>query len=168
MIHVDTAQKSLSFAGESFPCILGRGGVRPEAGKREGDGATPLGRFRLVGALLRPDRMPAPETALPWRWLRRWDGWSDDCADPQYNDAVALPHGFGAEELWRADCCYDVIVVLDHNRRPVRKGSGSAVFWHLMRPGQRQTQGCVAVAPEVLLSLLPRLHAGMAFCIGTS
>lgn len=165
MIEVDTTRRTLAFCGTAYPCIIGRSGAVPAAAKREGDGATPIGDYRLLAALLRPDRRPPGAPGLPWRWLRPWDGWSDDVTDPQYNRAVARPHRFGSEQLWRADCCYDVIVVLDHNSRPVVAGAGSAIFWHLARPGQSATEGCVAVAPEVMQALLPALAPGLQFRI---
>lgn len=51
----------LQFGGLRFRCALGKGGVLPEAEKREGDGATPLGRYALRQVFYRPDRMAAPE-----------------------------------------------------------------------------------------------------------
>lgn len=165
MIDVDTGRHTLTFAGTAHPCLIGRSGAVAAAVKREGDGATPIGEFRLLAALVRPDRGVQVATRLPWRWLRPWDGWSDDAADPQYNRAVSRPHAFSAEPLWRDDCCYDVIVVLDHNLHPVVPGAGSAIFWHLMRPGQQATEGCVAVAPAVMQKLLPALSPGMPFRI---
>ena len=47
---------------------LGRSGITSR--KREGDGASPLGVWPVRAALLRPDRVAAPATRLPWRWLR--------------------------------------------------------------------------------------------------
>src|SRR3712207_7045816 len=38
--------------------------------KREGDGASPVGRFALLGAFYRPDRGPRPRTGLPLRPVR--------------------------------------------------------------------------------------------------
>jgi L,D-peptidoglycan transpeptidase YkuD (ErfK/YbiS/YcfS/YnhG family) len=48
----------LHFMGRRFACTIGRGGVT--ARKREGDGATPSGKHRIVGMLYRPDRMTRP------------------------------------------------------------------------------------------------------------
>ena len=44
-------QGLLNVGGTVFPCALGRGGI--SAGKREGDGATPLGAMRLLSGYLR-------------------------------------------------------------------------------------------------------------------
>jgi L,D-peptidoglycan transpeptidase YkuD (ErfK/YbiS/YcfS/YnhG family) len=141
------------FGGRAFPCSIGRGGLR--ADKREGDGATPVGRFRLARVLWRPDRLPRPRTALPAALIGPRDGWSDDPGDPRYNRAVRLPHGFSAERMRRGDRLYDVVVVTTHNVEGA-PGAGSAIFVHLRkRPGAR-TAGCVGLRRADLLWLLAR------------
>ena len=59
-------------------CALGRGGTTPAALKREGDGKTPLGDYRIVELRYRPDRTMRPRTRLPVKALRPSDGWCDD------------------------------------------------------------------------------------------
>ena len=49
----------------TFPVALGRAGIL--ANKREGDGGTPRGEFRLVRLWWRADRHPRPATLLPAR-----------------------------------------------------------------------------------------------------
>lgn len=165
MIHVDTARRLLTFEDLSIPCTIGRSGACPAADKREGDGCTPLGVWRLETALFRSGRTaPPPGLALPWRWLNADDGWSDDPADPAYNRPVRHPHRFSAERLVRDDGLYDVIVTLDHNSRPPVPGHGSAIFLHC-RNGDRPTEGCVAIEKAELLALLPRLAAGEMIAI---
>jgi L,D-peptidoglycan transpeptidase YkuD (ErfK/YbiS/YcfS/YnhG family) len=146
--------------GETVPGAFGRSGAIGAAAKREGDGASPLGVWPVRTALLRPDRMAAPATALPWRWLRAGDGWSDDAADPGYNRPVSHPHRFGAERLWRDDHAYDIIVVLGHNDSPPRAPLGSAIFFHCAQPDFRPTEGCVAIESAVLARWLDRLRPG--------
>jgi L,D-peptidoglycan transpeptidase YkuD (ErfK/YbiS/YcfS/YnhG family) len=157
MLHVDTGTSRLTAFGVVHRIAFGKGGALPAATKREGDGATPLGLWRLDGLLLRPDRMHAPETGLPWRWLRPEDGWADDPADPDYNRPVSHPHPHSAERLWREDHAYDLIIVLSHNQRPVVPGAGSAIFWHVAQPDWRSTEGCIAMERDALWALLPGL-----------
>ncbi len=161
-IVVDGAAGRLTAFGESLPCWIGRSGRIAAAAKREGDGATPLGRWPIRGVLLRPDRVqPSGALMLPWRWLRRDDGWSDDPADPAYNRPVRHPHRWSAERLWREDRLYDVILVLGHNDAPPVPGLGSAIFLHC--PGAAgATEGCVAVDAVALSRLLPQLRLGDA------
>jgi L,D-peptidoglycan transpeptidase YkuD (ErfK/YbiS/YcfS/YnhG family) len=160
-IVVDTESRSLVAFGQTFPVAIGRGGAVAASGKREGDGATPLGRWAVEALLVRPDRLSAPETALPWRWLRPWDGWCDAAGDRSYNQPVIHPYSASAERLWRDDHAYDLILILSHNRHPVVAGAGSAIFWHVAQPDWRPTEGCVAMDGQALWSLLPLLKTGM-------
>jgi len=138
-----------------IPVALGRGGVR--ADKREGDGATPRGRFRLLRVLWRADRGPRPRTLLPVRRVGRTDGWCEDPADRRYNRPIRLADGSPGDRLWRADRLYDLIIELDHNVRPRVAGRGSAIFVHVARPNFGDTAGCVALAAPSLRRLLARL-----------
>jgi len=163
---VDGKAGLLHVAHRAIPCSIGKGGLIAAADKREGDGATPIGAWPLRGILLRPDRVTSPSgLQLPWRWIRPDDGWSDATADPVYNRPVRHPHGFSAERLWREDGLYDVIVVLGHNDAPVVPGAGSAIFWHCWREGAA-TEGCVAIARQELLALLPALRTDDLLRIG--
>lgn len=147
----------------SPPYLIGRAGTIAAEAKREGDGASPRGRWPIRCVLLRPDRVALPQgLALPWRWLRPDDGWSDDPADPAYNRPVRHPHGFSAERLWRDDSAYDVILVLGHNDAPPVRGAGSAIFVHVADPAATHTEGCVAIPKDKLLALLPTLRPGDA------
>ncbi len=138
-----------------LPVALGRGGIR--ANKREGDGGTPRGHFRLVRLWWRADRHPRPPTHLPARRIRPDDGWCEDPADRHYNQPVTVPPGSRADRLARADALYDFIIELDHNTRPRVAGRGSAVFIHAARPGFAPTAGCIALELPALRRLLARL-----------
>jgi L,D-peptidoglycan transpeptidase YkuD (ErfK/YbiS/YcfS/YnhG family) len=138
-----------------FACALGRSGRR--ADKREGDGATPVGRFALREAFYRPDRLVRPRTRLPLRSLRPVDGWCDDPDDRNYNRRVRHPYPASAERLWRTDHLYDLVVVMGHNDRPRVRGRGSAVFIHVAGPGLAPTAGCIALRRADLLRLLARM-----------
>jgi L,D-peptidoglycan transpeptidase YkuD (ErfK/YbiS/YcfS/YnhG family) len=130
--------------------------------KREGDGATPIGQWRVREVLYRPDRVRRPATSLPVRAMRRHDGWCDAAADRNYNRLVRLPYPASAEPLWRQDALYDVVVVLGCNDHPRVRGRGSAIFLHVARPGYAPTEGCIALARGHVLRLLERLGARAA------
>ena len=146
---------TLAWNGREAACALGRGGLRRD--KREGDGATPVGRFALRRLFYRPDRLAAPVTRLPATPLTPAHGWCDDPAHPDYNREVRLPHPARCEALWRDESVYDLIVVLGHNDDPVVPGHGSAIFLHLARADYAPTEGCVALARDDLLALLAAL-----------
>jgi L,D-peptidoglycan transpeptidase YkuD (ErfK/YbiS/YcfS/YnhG family) len=143
-----------------FRCALGRCGIK--ALKREGDGATPAGLLLLRRVLYRPDRLNRPRTALPVRALRPNDGWCDAPGDANYNRPVRSAYGASHERLWREDGLYDLIVVLGHNDVPRKARRGSAIFMHVARDGYAPTEGCIALARDDLLKLLPMCGPGSA------
>ena len=140
-------------AGLNMPCALGAGGI--SAFKREGDGRTPQGRFALRGGFFRADRMAKP---APWLVATRphW-GWCDAPEAPRYNRRVNRPCSASHELLWRQDHVYDIVIVLDYNLAPRRRGRGSAIFFHIARENFSPTAGCVAISVQNMRRLLPRL-----------
>jgi L,D-peptidoglycan transpeptidase YkuD (ErfK/YbiS/YcfS/YnhG family) len=138
-----------------IPVALGRSGIR--ADKREGDGATPRGRFYPVRVWWRPDRGLRPRTFLPIRRIGPADAWCEDPTDRRYNRPIRLADGQAGDGLWRADHLYDLIIELDHNVRPLVARRGSAIFVHVARPGFLPTAGCVALSKAFLRRLLARI-----------
>jgi L,D-peptidoglycan transpeptidase YkuD (ErfK/YbiS/YcfS/YnhG family) len=139
----------------ALPVALGRSGIK--ANKREGDGGTPRGVFRLRRLWWRADRHARPMTQLPARRIGPDDGWCETPADRHYNQAIKVPVSSPADRLWREDRLYDFIIELDHNSRPRVAGRGSAVFIHVARPGLSATAGCVALKASALRRLIGRL-----------
>ena len=142
------------------PCFraeaaLGRSGIARS--KREGDGHTPAGNFRLLSVLYRADRGPKPVTALPTTAFGRDFGWCDDPSDRNYNRQVRLPYAGSHERLWRDDRLYDIVVVLDFNLARPRPGGGSAIFMHVADTDFKPTAGCIALAAHDLRRLLKRV-----------
>jgi L,D-peptidoglycan transpeptidase YkuD (ErfK/YbiS/YcfS/YnhG family) len=152
------------FAGTlALPCVLGPAGLTRR--KREGDGATPTGTFALVSCFYRADRGPRPRSAMPARPCRIDDGWCDDPGASRYNQPVRLPFPGSHERMWRQDQLYDLGLVIDYNLHPAHKGRGSAIFMHIMSPGKTPTAGCIALRPDDLRRLLPRLTPGCLITI---
>lgn len=153
----------LAFGPMVLPCALGIGGRR--VAKREGDGATPVGRLALLMLLYRGDRVLRPSTGLPSRTIARADGWCDASGDRNYNRLVRHPYPASAEALWREDTLYDMVVVLDHNRCPRRRGGGSAIFMHVARAGYLPTAGCIALSAGDLRKVLARVSAATPIAV---
>ena len=145
----------LAAGSQRIPVALGRSGVK--ANKREGDGATPAGRFRPVRLWWRKDRSPRPAALLPARPINPADGWCEDPADRRYNRPIRLEPSASGDRLTRPDALYDLVIEIDHNTRPRIAGRGSAVFIHVARPGLTPTAGCVAMPAPALRRLLRRL-----------
>jgi L,D-peptidoglycan transpeptidase YkuD (ErfK/YbiS/YcfS/YnhG family) len=138
-----------------FRAALGRTGVR--ASKREGDGATPSGRFHPVRLWWRADRLTRPRVFLPARRIGPNDAWCEDPYDRRYNRAFRRSANEPGDHLRRADGLYDLMVEIDHNTKPRVAGRGSAIFIHVARAGLAPTAGCIALTKNELLRLLSRL-----------
>lgn len=162
---MNTSTCEVKFDGKSYPCRIGRKGAVSYTKGREGDEKTPLGDYALRFGLYRADRLPKPRSPLTFRPLRENDGWCDASDDAAYNRFIRLPYPASHEKLWREDGAYDVILVMSHNDSPPEAGLGSAVFIHIAQFDDRETLGCVALAPEVMIKLLPHLKTGMAISV---
>jgi L,D-peptidoglycan transpeptidase YkuD (ErfK/YbiS/YcfS/YnhG family) len=141
-----------------LPCVVGRSGLKGL--KREGDGATPRGLWRLRRVLVRRDHVAFLTTRLPLRAIAHHDGWCDAPEDRNYNRPVCLPYPASHERLWRDDHLYDIVVVLSHNERPRRRFGGSAVFLHIADRNGKPTAGCVALSLAGMRKLLARCKPG--------
>jgi len=143
----------IDFKGLKLRCTLGRGGL--SAHKCEGDGATPIGAFKLGRVFYRPDRCAdIPITGLKIQAMTPNMGWCDDPTHPDYNQLIALPHPARHETLWREDHVYDVVVEILYNTEPIISGRGSAIFMHVAKPDYTQTEGCIALKYDDLIYLL--------------
>jgi L,D-peptidoglycan transpeptidase YkuD (ErfK/YbiS/YcfS/YnhG family) len=152
----DAPARGRLHAGQTvFTCALGATAISTR--KREGDHASPAGHFRLIEGFFKPLIGRRPRTALPIFAISRELGWCDDPLSGNYNRLIRLPAQAHHETLWREDSLYDLVIVLDYNLCPRRKGAGSAIFLHCARPGFTPTEGCVALRQEDLRKLLPRL-----------
>lgn len=160
-IVINTVKKQLSCGKLTLPCRIGKSGTVPVASGREGDAKTPLGEYHLRFGLYRSDRLPEPRSDLTFRRLRKDDGWCDAPNDPAYNRFIRLPYPASHETLWREDGAYDIILVMSHNDSPPVPDLGSAVFIHVAQPDDRKTLGCIALAPEEMVQLLPLLQTGL-------
>lgn len=160
LVSRDGAGWQARWAGRRFRCAVGRSGLVAAEAKREGDGATPIGRWPLRRLLYRPDREATAAWQLPSAALAPEDGWCDDPRHPDYNRPVALPFAASHERLWREDGLYDLLVVLGHNDAPPRPGLGSAIFLHCARPDWEPTAGCVALTHADLRAVLHEARPG--------
>ncbi|HEY6023202.1 MAG TPA: L,D-transpeptidase family protein [Pseudolabrys sp.] len=151
----DSRRGWLTAGALTIPVALGRGGIKPN--KREGDGGTPRGTFRLRRLWWRADKHPRPTTSLPAQRIGHEDGWCENPADRHYNRPIKVSPQSNADRLKRKDHLYDFIIEIDHNTRPRIAGRGSAVFIHAARPDFAPTAGCVALELNTLRRLLARL-----------
>lgn len=139
-----------------FACSLGRSGA--SFLKREGDGASPRGTWRLRRLFYRADRGLPPRTGLAPLVMRAHDGWCETVGDRNYNRLVRIPYATSHETMQRADHLYDIVIETSHNERPRVQGHGSAVFFHLRQPDGGPTAGCIAVSARDMRIILQ--HVG--------
>jgi L,D-peptidoglycan transpeptidase YkuD (ErfK/YbiS/YcfS/YnhG family) len=148
---------------------VGRTGI--STSKREGDGATPAGTYRLGPTVYGLD--PDPGVRGGYHRLVCGDWWDEDPASPTYNRfrhvrcGAAPPFGGGSEALWRMTRAYREFAVVEYNARPVVPGRGSAIFLHDGTGGP--TNGCVSLPRPRLLRLLrwlsPAAHPRIAITV---
>ena len=138
----------------TFRAALGRSGRTSR--KREGDGATPIAGMRLLYGFFRKDKVKAPRgTTLPMMPIGKTMLWCDAPDDANYNRPVRAPFKPSHETMMRGDHLYDICLVMDWNIASRRRNRGSAIFFHLAKPGYLPTEGCVAIARRDMLRLLP-------------
>ena len=140
-------------AMEPFDASIGRNGFAPYGEKREGDGRTPSGLYRLGTAF---GYAESAATKMPYRQSQPDDVWIDDPNAPDYNRWVkqSQTRALSFEKMKRADHLYKHGMVIEYNTDPVIKGHGSAIFLHIWAGSKSTTAGCVAVSEENLLRIL--------------
>ena len=173
--------------GAVIPVTLGRRGLAWGLGehrtpppdhfrdKREGDGCSPAGIFRIPAAFGEAPAAPA-FCKLPYLPITDTLLAIDDPGSRYYNqiiDSAAIPAArrdwAGAEVMHRTGGLYRWGIAVAHNPRN-QPGHGSCIFIHLwLKPGH-PTSGCTAMSEENILRLLgwldpakePRLVQGVA------
>jgi L,D-peptidoglycan transpeptidase YkuD (ErfK/YbiS/YcfS/YnhG family) len=148
-------RRAIVQAGDlTFPAALGRGGRTSR--KREGDGATPIADMRLLYGFFRKDQVKSPlGTTLPMTPIDKTMLWCDAPQDASYNRPARLPFKPSHEKMMRGDHLYDICLVMDWNMSSRSRNRGSAIFFHLAKPGYQPTEGCVAIKRRDMLRLLP-------------
>ncbi|HWY77455.1 MAG TPA: L,D-transpeptidase family protein [Verrucomicrobiae bacterium] len=163
-------QSAWTKVGESLPVVVGRNGLGWGRGlttvnnlsgpsKREGDGRSPAGVFRLSSAfgLAEPGSMTA--IRLPYQPLSSVIECVDDVQSTHYNSIVDRsridqPDWTSSEKMRAIGEQYRLGVVVDHNVDPRQPGSGSCIFIHIWQGPTTGTSGCTAVAPDTIEPLV--------------
>jgi L,D-peptidoglycan transpeptidase YkuD (ErfK/YbiS/YcfS/YnhG family) len=156
-------------AAGPYTARLGRNGL--SSNRREGDGTTPTGTYRIGRTMYGND--PNPGVRFAYRRLRCGDWWDEDPSSPTYNSFQHVPCGtrppFGgaSEGMWQQPRPYPFLAVIEYNMRPVVPGLGSGIFLHAQTGGP--TIGCVSLRKEELRAVLRWLRpsARPVIAIGT-
>lgn len=154
--------------GTSRTARLGENGL--SSNRREGDGTTPTGTYRIGSRMYGND--PNPGVRFAYRRLRCGDWWDDDPSSPTYNSfqhvRCGSPPPFdGGEGMWQQPLPYAFLAVIEYNMRPVVAGKGSGIFLHAQTG--RPTIGCISLRKSELRTVLRWLRpaAKPVIAIGT-
>ena len=132
--------------------------------KREGDGCSPAGVFR-IGKIYGEGRRLPEGASYPYIRVTRWDAWVDDPSNPFYNRHVRIPEGkplpvwFEKQRMRLGDPAYHWLIEIRHNSDPPSPGMGSAIFFHTRRGENRPTAGCTAMTRDHLERVITFLRA---------
>lgn len=145
----------LRYKNLNFRCALGKAGV----GKKrvEGDNITPLGIYKIVKIFYRKDRIKKISSKFKLFSINKNMCWCDDSKSKHYNQLIKLPTNYNHEKLYRTDCVYDLILVLNYNMKPIIKNKGSAIFIHVTK-NYKKTAGCVALKKDHLIKLVSKIN----------
>ena len=131
-------------------CCIGRSGLKKN--KREGDGSTPIGKFKIGKLYWRNDRVKKPETKLSCKPISKKMGWSTDIKNRLYNKEIKINRKINHEKLYRKDYKYNYFILLKYNYDKTIIGRGSAIFIHLTK-NYSKTSGCIALLEKDFLIL---------------
>jgi L,D-peptidoglycan transpeptidase YkuD (ErfK/YbiS/YcfS/YnhG family) len=157
-------------AAGPYPARLGKNGL--STSRREGDGTTPAGTFRIGGTMYGNEADPG--VRFRYRRLRCGDWWDEDPASPTYNSfqhvscGTKPPFAGESEGMWEQPRAYPFLAVIEYNTRPVVPGRGSGIFLHAQTAGP--TIGCVSLRKDELRAVLRWLDPAdkPMIAIGTS
>ena len=145
----------LIFKNFKFRCSLGKNGISDK--KKEGDGITPRGTFKLTKLFYREDKIKNIRSKIKKGKIKKNMGWCDDSKSHLYNQQIKLPNKYSHEKLFRNDNLYDLILVLNYNINPTIKHKGSAIFIHITKNSYKKTKGCIALKKENLIELISKI-----------
>jgi L,D-peptidoglycan transpeptidase YkuD (ErfK/YbiS/YcfS/YnhG family) len=152
MICYERKESSWIAEGDLTAVVVGKNGITKPETKKEGDGRTPAGLYRIGMAFGYAENA---ETKLEYKKVTKEDLWVDDEKSPDYNRLVKAPtRAKSFEVMRRKDDAYKLGSVIEYNTDPIVPGKGSAIFMHLWSGPKKPTAGCVAMSEESMTSLL--------------
>ncbi len=156
-------------AGGLYAARLGWNGL--SANRREGDGTTPAGTFRIHPTMYGNE--PNPGVRFRYVRVRCGDWWNEDSRSPTYNTFQRVgcgrrpPFSTSSDGMWEDPVAYPFLAVVEFNMKPTVPGRGSGIFLHARKAGP--TNGCVSISKANLRFVLRWLRpaANPHIAIGT-
>jgi D-alanyl-D-alanine dipeptidase len=125
--------------------------------KKEGDGKSPAGDFRL-GPAFGYSAQPLAGLKLPYTPLTPTVECVDDVTSRYYNRivdrATVTPDWQSSEHMASEGEAYRWGAVIEHNANPIVPGVGSCVFMHIWAGPSQGTAGCTAMPQDQLEPIL--------------
>ena len=157
-------------AAGPYTARLGRNGLSSD--RREGDGTTPTGTYRIGRTMYGNEANPG--VRFRYRRVRCGDWWDEDPSSPTYNTfqhvrcGTKPSFGGGSEGMWQQPRPYPFLAVVEYNTTPVVPGRGSGIFLHAQTGGP--TIGCISLRKDQLRAVLRWLRPADApmIAIGTT
>jgi L,D-peptidoglycan transpeptidase YkuD (ErfK/YbiS/YcfS/YnhG family) len=124
--------------------------------RREGDGTTPTGLYRIGPVMY--GNAPNPGVRYRYRRLVCGDWWNEDPTSPTYNRfqhvrcGARPPFRVTTPGLWQEKRAYHHFAVIEYNMRPVVPGRGSGIFLHAQTGNS--TNGCISLRLPRLVAVL--------------
>ena len=162
-MHIILKKNYLYFYNYKIKCSIGKKGLTSL--KREGDQRTPKGKFKFILLLYRKDRVNYFRSKIKKMIIKKNMGWCDDPKSKNYNKLIKFPFSYSAEKLYLQKNIYDLILVLNFNIKPIKKGLGSAIFLHISDRNFNPTKGCIAVKKKDFLKILKKITKKTNFII---
>ena len=155
-MNIKIKKHLLLYKDYKLKCSVGKSGIRSQ--KKEGDFATPKGKFKLGLLYYRKDIIKLPKCKIIKKIIKKNTGWCDDSKSRKYNREISFPFKYRAEKLYRKDKIYDLLIVIKYNYKPTIKKKGSAIFLHLTSKSFKSTKGCIAIQKKDFLKILPHIR----------
>ena len=155
-MHIYINKNKLFIDHYKIKCSIGKRGIKIK--KKEGDKITPKGNFKIKHIFYRKDRVPTLITKINKTPINKNMGWCDDPKSKYYNKLIKFPFKYSAENLFRKDNIYDIILVLNFNTNPVLIGKGSAIFIHIAKKNYSKTAGCIAISKQNMKKIIKKVN----------
>jgi L,D-peptidoglycan transpeptidase YkuD (ErfK/YbiS/YcfS/YnhG family) len=128
-------------------------GLATASAKREGDGKTPMGQYKVPFAF--GNSAKPKGTKIEYRRVAAKNQWCSKSSSKQYNTWMKTPNkscpAKGSEVLSRYRTQYAHSLVVDYNAKRA-KNRGSAIFMHVN--GKGSTAGCVSVTKSQMATTM--------------
>ena len=155
-MNIIIKKKYLLYKGYKFKCSIGKSGILSV--KKEGDLATPRGTFKIGLLYFRKDKIKSLKCKIRKKIIKKNMGWCDDINSTKYNREIKFPFKYSAEQLYRKDRIYDILINIKYNYSFPKTKNGSAIFLHLSNKKYKPTKGCIGIRKQDFLKILPLIN----------